>query len=62
MQQQKTGGGFGRPVREVLADCPDIVKAWERKELPIDEVLHKCGMSEIMVYRRLREYRLAWEK
>jgi len=52
------GVRFGRPVLEVPADFPAIVKAWECKELPMDDVLKQCSMSAATFYRRVREYRL----
>lgn len=52
------GVKFGRPEKEVPDDFGKIVRAWEQKKLPLEEVLKKCGMSEATFYRRLREYRL----
>lgn len=52
------GVKFGRPEKEVPDDFEKIVKAWEQKKLPFEEVLKRCGMSEATFYRRLREYRL----
>lgn len=52
------GVKFGRPEKEVPDDFAKIVRAWEQKKLPFEEVLKKCGMSEATFYRRLREYRL----
>lgn len=52
------GVKFGRPEKEVPDDFGKIVRAWEQKKLPFEEVLKKCGMSEATFYRRLREYRL----
>lgn len=52
------GVKFGRPEKEVPDDFSKIVRAWEQKKLPLEEVLKKCGMSEATFYRRLREYRL----
>ena len=52
------GVRFGRPEKRVPEDFGKIVKGWERKNIPISEVLKLCGMSEATFYRRLREYRL----
>lgn len=52
------GVKFGRPEKEVPDDFAKIVRAWEQKKLPFEEVLKKCDMSEATFYRRLREYRL----
>ena len=55
------GGKFGRPEKEVPDDFGKIVRSWEQKKLPFEEVLMKCGMSEATFYRKLREYRLIQE-
>lgn len=52
------GVKFGRPEKAVPDDFGKIVRAWEQKKLPFEEVLEKCGMSGATFYRRLREYRL----
>ena len=52
------GVKFGRPEKPMPEDFPQLVRLWERKELPFSEVLEKCKMSEATFYRRLREYRL----
>lgn len=45
-------------TKEVPDDFAKIVRAWEQKKLPFEEVLKKYDMSEATFYRRLREYRL----
>ena len=52
------GVRFGRPVKEIPDNFSEIVNAWEQKEISLEEVLRKCGMSETTFYRRRREYRL----
>lgn len=52
------GVKFGRPEKEVPDDFGRIVRAWEQKRLPFEEVLNKCHMSKATFYRRLREYRV----
>ncbi len=49
---------FGRPEKEVPDDFGKLVKAWERKQIPLAELLKQCNMSEATFYRRLREYRI----
>lgn len=51
------GVKFGRPEKQVPDDFGKIVKAWEQKKLPFEEVLKRCNMSEATFYRRLKEYR-----
>lgn len=52
------GVSFGRPTVAAPDDFAKIIKAWEKKQLSIAEVLEQCKMSEATFYRRLREYRL----
>jgi len=52
------GVRFGRPEKEVPDDFAQLVKAWERKELSLSELLQRCDMSEATFYRKLREFRL----
>lgn len=52
------GVPFGRPTVAAPDDFAKIVKAWEKKQLSIAEVLEQCNMSESTFYRRLREHRL----
>ena len=52
------GVRFGRPEKEVPDDFAQLVKAWEKKELGLSELLQKCSMSEATFYRKLREYRI----
>ncbi len=55
---KKRGVRFGRPESKVPENFKSIVKAWERKNLKIEEVLEKCQMSKSTFYRKLREMRL----
>ena len=52
------GVRFGRPEIELTEDFPELVKRWEKKELPLPELLQQCRMSEATFYRRLREMRI----
>lgn len=55
------GVRFGRPEKEVPDDFAQLVKAWEKKNLPLPELLKKCDMSEATFYRKLRELRIKKE-
>ena len=55
------GVRFGRPEKEVPDDFAQMVKAWEKKSLPLQELLQKCDMSEATFYRKLRELRIKKE-
>ena len=52
------GVKFGRPEISAPENFAKTVKAWERKEITISEVLKATGLSEATFYRRLREYRI----
>lgn len=52
------GVRFGRPEIAVTEDFPDIIGKWERKELPLEDILTMCEMSQSTFYRRLREFRI----
>ena len=51
------GVKFGRPLKDMPEDFSEIIGAWEKKEISIEEVLVHCNISETTFYRRLREYR-----
>ena len=52
------GVQFGRPTKEMPRNFPLLVKAWEKKDLLLSDLLEKCDISEATFYRRLREQRL----
>lgn len=52
------GVKFGRPEITVPENYKELVRAWENKQLSLDEILKFCNMSESTFYRRLREMRL----
>ena len=52
------GVRFGRPSKEAPANFGELVKKWESKQLPIDEVLALCEMKDTTFYKRLSEYRI----
>lgn len=49
---------FGRPGIQVPEYFGQVVTAWEKKEISIQEAVKECGMSKATFYRRLREYRI----
>ena len=55
---KKRGVRFGRPEMKVPNNFQSIIKAWERGNIKIEEVLEKCQMSRSTFYRRLREIRI----
>ena len=52
------GVKFGRPEKQVPANFEKMIAEWEKKRLPLSEILRQCNMSEATFYRRLREYRM----
>ena len=56
------GVKFGRPETPVPDNFAELVKQWEKKILPQEEILRQCNMSESTFYRRLRELRLMQSK
>ena len=51
------GVKFGRPEKTLPKDFGKLVSDWEKKKIPLADVLVVCDMSEATFYRRLREYR-----
>ncbi|MGN0436846.1 MAG: recombinase family protein [Wujia sp.] len=51
------GVRFGRQKKEFSKAFEEIVYEWERKQIPLSELLIKYNISEATFYRRLREYR-----
>ena len=49
---------MGRPVKNVPENFGELVKQWEKKKIPLEQLLRDCDMSKATFYRRLREYRL----
>ena len=56
------GVKFGRPEIMLPEDFGELVREWEKKRLPLSEVLNVCKMSEATFYRKLREYRLLQQR
>ena len=56
------GVHMGRPEKKAPENFPQLVKAWEKKEITLKQVLEECKISEATFYRRLREYRISAPK
>ena len=52
---KKRGVRFGRPTKEAPPDFDELIAKWQKKEMPLDEILRQYGMSESTFYRRLHE-------
>lgn len=51
------GVRFGRPAKEVPADFPQTVEAWEAGALPFSEALARSGLTAATFYRRVKALR-----
>jgi len=52
------GVKFGRPEVPVPDEFGEMIKQWEKKQIPLSQILNVCNMSEATFYRKLREYRI----
>jgi DNA invertase Pin-like site-specific DNA recombinase len=52
------GVRFGRPVKNPPENFRELVHAWERGKLTLEDILERTGLKESTFYRRLRELRL----
>ena len=53
---KKRGVRFGRPTKEAPPDFDEIIVKWQKKEMPLDEILRQYGMSESTFYRFCKTY------
>lgn len=49
------GVRFGRPEKPVPDNFAEIVRQWERHEIPTKEALRLCDLSRATFYRKIRE-------
>lgn len=61
-KRQAQGVKFGRPEIMLPENFGELVREWEKKRLPLSEVLNVCKISEVTFYRKLREYRLLQQR
>ena len=54
---KERGVKFGRPKKSTPSNFAQLVDNWEKKRLPLTEVIKICDMSEATFYRNLRELR-----
>ncbi len=52
------GVKFGKPQKPIPDNFADYVAEWKNKNMPLNEILQKCGISESTFYRRLKEIRV----
>lgn len=51
------GVKFGRPAIILPEDFWGMVDLWQHKQMPLEDILHKCGICKATFYRITREYR-----
>ncbi|MDR1979336.1 MAG: recombinase family protein [Synergistaceae bacterium] len=56
------GVHFGRPIKKPPENFRELVRAWERGKLTLEEILRQTALKEATFYRRLRELRLSKDK
>ena len=61
-KRQAQGVKFGRPEIMLPENFGELVREWEKKRLPLSEVLNVCKISEATFYRKLMEYRLLQQR
>jgi DNA invertase Pin-like site-specific DNA recombinase len=53
------GVNFGRPIKKPPENFYELIRAWERGNLKLEEILEQTSLKEATFYRRLRELRLS---
>jgi DNA invertase Pin-like site-specific DNA recombinase len=48
---------FGRPIKKPPQNFAELVRAWERKKLTLEQLLVQADLKKATFYRRLRELR-----
>ena len=56
------GVRFGRPIKKPPENFGELIRAWERGKMMLEEILKQTGLKEATFYRRLREFRLSRNK
>jgi DNA invertase Pin-like site-specific DNA recombinase len=56
------GVNFGRPIKKPPENFHQLIRAWERGKLTVEEILERTGLKEATFYRRVRELRLSKSK
>ena len=51
------GVRFGPPHKPIPENFGEIVSAWERQQIPLEQAFLQCGIGRSTFFYRLREYR-----
>ena len=55
---KKRGVRFGRPPKEIPPDFDVVISRWEKKELSMEEITVRYGMSQSTFYKLKREWEI----
>ena len=53
------GVKFGRPETPLPENFENLIIEWEKKQLPLIQLLKVCDISEATFYRKLKKYRVS---
>jgi DNA invertase Pin-like site-specific DNA recombinase len=59
---KRRGVHMGRPIKRPPENFAELVRQWERGEIPVGEVLKQTGLKQATFYNRLREFRQGRKK
>jgi len=59
---QAKGVRFGRPPIEMPDNFGLLIKLWEKKQVPLEQILKQCGMGRSTFYQRVQLYKLMQSK
>jgi len=59
---QARGVRFGRPPIEMPDNFGTLIKQWEKKQVPLEQILKQCGMGRSTFYQRVQLYKLLYMK
>ena len=49
------GVKFGRPIKQLPNNFQILLKCWKQKQIPLNDILTSCNISEATFYRRIKE-------
>ena len=55
---KRRGIKFGRPMLGVPDNFGELVRQWEKKQIPLKQILIQCGMGRSTFYQRVNEYKI----
>ena len=55
---QAKGIRFGRPTLKMPENFGTLIRQWEKKQVPLEQILKQCGMGRSTFYQRVQLYKL----